>query len=354
MSSPTARRSPSSSPSTSPSTGPSSSPSSGPPPTLAEELGSWVAAGLISEEQASAIEQHVASSRATSWQGGGHAGADPRTSLVVEALGYIGALVMVVGTGILVGIYWADLPVPLRLVLIGATAVALVGAGFTVPDRHDGVTTRLRAVLWAAGVVAIGAFMVVFSDEVLDLHDEDQVWLVGAATALPAAVLWWLRRTWGQQLALFVPLALTGAGTALQVWPDSDAAPGAAIWTLSVLGAALCWVGWIAPRTSGVSFAAAGATLGGLMMDDDLGIALALAAAVGAIALALLERERVWLGVGAVALLYTAPTAARAWFPGRLSAALTFIVTGGVLVGAAAWLVRHRGAERDSSSGVEH
>lgn len=327
---------------------PSSGPSSGPSSSLAEQLGSWVAAGLISEEQASAIRQHVASSR--------HAEVEPRTSLVVEALGYIGALVMVIGAGILVGTYWADLSTTLRLALIGATAVALVGAGATVPDRHDGVTLRLRAVLWAAGVVAVGAFLVILSDEVLDLHDEDQVWLVGAATALPAGVLWWLRRTWGQQLALFVPLALTGAGTALQVWPDSDAAPGAAFWTLSVVGGALAWAGWIPPRTSGVSFAAAGAALGGLMMDDDLGIALALAAAAGTIALALLERERVWLGVGAVALLYVAPTAARAWFPGRLSAALTFIVTGAVLVGAAAWLVRHRGSggEQDSSSGIGH
>ncbi len=317
--------------------------------SLDEELGSWVAAGLITEEQASAIQQHAASSRPMG-------DAEPRTSLVVEALGYIGALVMVVGTGILVGTYWADLSASLRLVLVGATAVALVGAGFAVPDRHDGAALRLRAVLWAAGVVAIGAFMVVFSDEVLDLHDEDQVWLVGSVTTLPAAVLWWLRRTWGQQLALFVPLALTGAGTALQLWPESEVAPGAAIWTVSVVWAASSWAGWTAPRTSGLAFAAVGAALGGLMMDDDLGIALALAAAVGTIALALLERERVWLGVGAVALLYVAPTAARAWFPGRLSAALTFIVTGAVLVGAAAWLVRHRGSggEQGSSSGIEH
>jgi hypothetical protein len=44
--------------------------------------------------------------------------------------------------------------------------------------------------------------------------------------------------------------------------------------------------------------------------------------------------------VGALAVLYAAPRAAGTWFPGRLSAALTFLVTGGLLVGAAVWVAR--------------
>jgi hypothetical protein len=59
--------------------------------------------------------------------------------------------------------------------------------------------------------------------------------------------------------------------------------------------------------------------------------------------LALWARSLPWLGVAAVALLWTMPRAAGAWFPGTLSAALTLIVTGGALVGAAAWVARHQG-----------
>jgi hypothetical protein len=78
-------------------------------------------------------------------------------------------------------------------------------------------------------------------------------------------------------------------------------------------------------------------------MNADVGIALALATAVAAGVLALWARSLPWLGVAAVALLWTMPRAAGAWFPGTLSAALTLIVTGGALVGAAAWVARHQG-----------
>jgi hypothetical protein len=69
---------------------------------------------------------------------------------------------------------------------------------------------------------------------------------------------------------------------------------------------------------------------------------------VGTVALALWERSLPWLGVGAVAMLYASPRAAVAWFPGRLSAALTLIVTGGVLVGASVWVARHRAGQPPS------
>jgi hypothetical protein len=77
-------------------------------------------------------------------------------------------------------------------------------------------------------------------------------------------------------------------------------------------------------------------------MGNDLGIALGLATAAATVVLALWDRNLAWLGVAALALLYTTPRAANQWFPGRLSAALTFIITGGLLVGAAVWVARHR------------
>jgi hypothetical protein len=52
--------------------------------------------------------------------------------------------------------------------------------------------------------------------------------------------------------------------------------------------------------------------------------------------------------VAAIALLWTMPRAADAWFPGRLSAALTLMVTGGALVGAAVWVARHQGEQPPS------
>jgi hypothetical protein len=48
-------------------------------------------------------------------------------------------------------------------------------------------------------------------------------------------------------------------------------------------------------------------------------------------------------------MLWASPRAAVEWFPGRLSAALTLIMTGGVLVCAAVWVARHRTGSVPSS-----
>jgi hypothetical protein len=112
-------------------------------------------------------------------------------------------------------------------------------------------------------------------------------------------------------------------------------------------GVAIAWTvaadaGLLEPRLTGVGFGALGAVVGSLVMDDNVGIALGLATAVVMVALALQERSLPWLGVAAISLLYTTPPAAEEWFPGRLAAALTFIITGGLLVGAAIWVARRR------------
>ena len=197
-------------------------------------------------------------------------------------------------------------------------------------------------------MVATAGFMVVLSDEVLDLHDEDQVWLVGAVTAVVGGALWMVRRTWVQLLAFFVPVVLTAVGVTLQVTDDETWAAGVA-WAVGVLWAAASWASWITPRVAGVAFGAFGAVLGALSMDRDLGIALGVGTAAATVALSLVERDRVWLAVGALTVLYTIPRAADAWFPGQRSAALTFIVVGALLVGAAVWVARSgpRGGPRD-------
>ena len=93
------------------------------------------------------------------------------------------------------------------------------------------------------------------------------------------------------------------------------------------------------------SSAVVGAVLGALTMEAEVGIALGLATAVAAAVVALRERSLPWLGVAAITMLWTMPRAADAWFPGRLSAALTLILTGGALVGAAVWVARHQGGQ---------
>lgn len=211
-----------------------------------------------------------------------------------------------------------------------------------MPERLGDAAGRLRSVLWAAGVAATAGFLGVFSAEVLERYDEHALVIIGPGTAVVAGVLWWLRTTWLQQLALFVPLMLAAVGTGLELTSTSSPWGGTAMWAVGVGWAVLSWSGWLEPRVTGVAFGVLGAVLGAMTMDNDVGITVGLATAVATVVVALWERSLPWLGVAALALLWTMPRAADAWFPGRLSAAVTLIVTGGALVGAAVWVARHR------------
>ena len=325
--------------------------------SLQRQLPSWVEAGLITPEQARSIAEHESlgpqGTPPTVVPPSGPSGpAGP--SLVVEALGYLGGIIMLSGAGLLIGIYWEDLSTALRLLLLAGVAVLLVAAGSAVSDRLGAAAGRLRSVLWALAVAATGAAAGVFAVDVLDLHDEDAIVVFGPITAAVAAVLWWLRRTWLQQVALLVPVMVSAAGVALQL-SDAEAAPGFAVFAVGVAWAALAWFDLLAPREVGVAIGAVAATFGALTIGGDstasnVGVALGLAAALGLVALALLERDLPWLGVGAVLLLQSAPRAMVEWFPGRMSAALTLLVTGGLLVGAAIWVARHRGGTPDEPS----
>jgi hypothetical protein len=167
--------------------------------------------------------------------------------------------------------------------------------------------------------------------------------IIGPCTAVVAGILWWLRSTWLQQLALFLPSMVAAVGAGLELTPTSSSWGGAAMCAVAVVWAVVSWAGRLEPRVTGVALGVLGAVLGAMIMDADLGIALAVATAVGTWVVALWERSLPWLGVAAIALLWTMPRAADVWFPGRLSAAITLILTGGALVGAAVWVARHQG-----------
>ena len=326
-----------------------------PPPTrtrsLDAQLDEWVSAGLVSPEQAAAIRHHEAVPAA-----GPAAGPPARagTSLVVEALGYLGGVIMLVGAVLLVNLYWADLPTAVRLLLMGATAVALVLAGLAVPDRLGEAAMRLRSVLWALAVAATTTFMVVLSGDVLGRQDEASQIVVGPCTAVVAGVLWWFRRTWLQQVALLVPLVLSATGLAYLVGGLDTEWYGGFTWILAVVWSLLAYAGRLEPRVTGVGLGGLVAAFSALTIGTDLGLALSLVTAAALVAVALWERSLPWLAVAALAVLETAPRAAVQWFPGRLSASLTLIVTGGLLVAAATWVARHQGARQAGRRGAGH
>ncbi|WP_405064914.1 hypothetical protein OG558_23495 [Kribbella sp. NBC_01510] len=76
-----------------------------------------------------------------------------RTPVMIEALAYLGGAVVLVGAQ-----YWPDLGTGTRLLVVAATTVVLLAAGFEVPARAGTVTRRLRAILWLLSTAAASTF----------------------------------------------------------------------------------------------------------------------------------------------------------------------------------------------------
>ncbi|MFC6285848.1 DUF2157 domain-containing protein [Nocardioides sp. GCM10027113] len=320
-------------------------------PPLGEQLEHWMQAGIISPDQAVRIRAYEAGRPAPPAPSPPAPTTGRPPSLVVEALGYLGGAVMLVGSVILVGLLWGDVPVWVRLLLVAVTTLVLLGAGLAVPDRLGAAAARLHAVLWALAVVSTGTFFAVLSVDVLHDGGDGRLLEIFPPTAAVALLLWWWRRTFLQQLVLLVPTLVSAAAAASELAGDESAWVGGITWVVAAAWTALAWAGRLEPRATGVAFGVVGGVFASLAMVNDLGIALGLLTAVALVVAALAARSLPWLGVAAFAVLWTAPRAAVEWFPGRLSAALTLIVTGGLLVGAAVWVARQQGRHQAVEAG---
>lgn len=209
-----------------------------------DELAGWVAAGLLSEEQAAAIEAHE---RAHRWaapappQPGAPAPVSAprprRVSAVAEALGYLGGALTTIGLCLLVGRSWPDMATAVRLALSGSAAVALVVGGALVREQTNPALARLRWVLWLASTAAAALFAGVVGADALDLGRNAVVLLCAGTVTVESGLLWWWRPRPLQQLTCIAGFAVfVGALVSLL---GVDGAIGLAVWPVGATYLAL-------------------------------------------------------------------------------------------------------------------
>jgi hypothetical protein len=302
---------------------------------LPDRVESWVAAGIISDEQADRI---LAAERA-----GGPSAEPRRASLVTEALGYVGGALVVVAAVALSDRYWAVLGTGGRLAVAFGASAALLGVGLAVPAVAGTPAARMRAVTWLTSVVtfALGVSLLV-EPPALPAADVAAV-VTGGATTAYAGFLWWRNRGVLQHAAFVVGLAAT-AGTAAALLPQGDeAVPALALWGVGAAWLVLGQGRTVAQRPATVLGGLA-VVLGGRMAADgtDWGGVLALVTAAVLVTVGVLGRDLVALGAGSVAVLVGVPTAVQRWFPDALGAPLALLVAGLLLVVATFVTMRRR------------
>ena len=306
----------------------------------------WLADGLITSAQADRMRAEL--------DGSPHpvphdipADGRGRTSLVVEALAYLGGVIVMVAAGLISAQYWSELGDTGQLAVVGGAAAALLLAGALVPV-HSAPGVRLRSVLWLLCTAGTGAFLALFADLVLELDGSAIGMVAGGGAAVLAAVLWWRLPGLAQQAAFFVATMVAAGATVAQLTTDPHL-PGLAVWTTGGIWFLLGWFGTVQPRREVQALAAAAALIGALMtLPTNVGMVLALCTVVAAVVLAVVVRDLLLLAVGALGALNVLPVVVNEWFPGELAAPLVLLVVGALLVTAAVYTAkRGKGHNRD-------
>jgi len=318
----------------------------GPPrvsgPDLDALVDGWVNARIITPTQARLIKASGAAAPPRP---------HPHTSMVVEALAYVGGVIVTAGCFLIAAQYWHDLGTTSRLLILGAVVCVLLAGGFAVPKRLGDAASRLRSVVWLAGCAAVAGFLGVLATKTFDLDDADVGVLVATGTAAVAAVLWTQHRVFVQQLVMMVALLLATA-SAIGDFVQGDALPGVGVWAVAACWLLLGWGGLLRPRRAVVPVAAAGMVFGAMSTSSyDAGIAFALVNATAVVVAAVALRDLILLAVGALGTLMILPRAANEWFPGRLAAPLTLVVVGCGLVAAAVWIAVRRPSGATETAG---
>lgn len=289
----------------------------------------WVEAEILTVEQAALI-----SLEERSRQAGPPPGEQP-SSLVVEALGYLGGVLVVVAAALLTARLWELLPLLLRLAIPGLAAALLLLGGLAVAGRAGGAAHRLRSALWVSSVGALATFVALLAREMLTGETtEDVVTVTGAVAATYAGALWWACRSALQQLALFVALAVTAMSGAAHL--EAEALQGVALWGLGLLWLVLARTRHLPPQRVARALGGVGALFGvQITMETGWGNILALLTAAALVALAVALRDLGLLGVAAVGALLILPRAVTYFFPGALAAPLALLLGGSLLMAAA-------------------
>jgi len=301
---------------------------------LAGDLERWVAAGLLSGDQAEAIAAHERASAVTRAPA-----PERRVSLIAEALGYVGTALALAGVAVGLGQTWEDIPAWGRLAIAaGATAVLLLG-GFLLLRQTEPAFRRLQSVLWLLAVGAAAWALVVLGVEFIDLNEaEPMVLLVGAGTAALAGALWAVRRNPLQHAALFATLHVALIGAILSLPDDTPIWVYAlVVWALGVAWGLLGWFRVLEPGWLGMALGSVGAVVGPAVGADDYPwlLAVALATSIFLMVVSVPTGQVPLLAVGTLGIFSYLTWAVFRYFGDSLGVPLTLVIVGGVFLALA-------------------
>lgn len=304
-------------------------PADGDAPRLRRRLDGLVAQGRLTAGQADLVAAEL-----TGAPDGGAAGTR-RRAVLVEAVGYVGAALVLAAVVLLGAELWADLAHWARTSLLVLIGLALAAAGRWVrPPGAVGAPDRLAGTLWVLSTAAwAGAAAVV--TEWADVAGHQRVLIAGVVALVPAGLWWWARPAALQLVVLFAAAGASVGGLLLALEPDVAWAWALLVTAFGLAWGLLVWGGLLSPPRTGYVLGAVTAAVGPQIAAGDVDVA---APAVGLVVGVALIVAGVALGASVLAVIGTVATTgyllelAQQLLPGELGWMVGMLVAGAALL----------------------
>lgn len=300
---------------------------------LEESLSRWTEAGILDAASAARIRDFEAGRVRPSEK-------EPSRPGAMEALLYLGLVVLGVGAFSLLAENWSELESWARVLALAVPFVLVLVAGSAMLRSSDPQLERGSQAAWLLAVALFaGLLAVTFNEYGLGFSEDDErgwLLLVAVSTLLFACGLWVLNPSHAQVMA--VAGACFFLGQAVGDWPDdySQQYAGVTLLVAGAVGLALGELGWLTPQASARLFFGlllmvgpfeAGVSDGPIFFE-----VLAGCAAAAVIALGVMRGDFLPVLLGVAGAFVVLVSFIFEHFQDRLGAPLALMLSGGILV----------------------
>lgn len=181
-----------------------------------------------------------------------------RISLLTEAMGYTGAVLVIAGVAAAINERWDTMSDWAHVGVYAGTTALFLAMGILVLPIRDTAIQRLVSVVWLASAAGFAAATGFAAYDVYGLSGPATATAIGLGTAAYAMILWLIRPAALQNLALLAALAVAVCGIVAVVAGD-DAPPlpfAPALWALGVGWALAKGLDAQSSRRAGIPFGA--------------------------------------------------------------------------------------------------
>jgi uncharacterized membrane protein len=303
----------------------------------ADDLRRWVDAGLLDTETADAIERFESESRGAGRVGRG-----------MEAVAYLGSVLILVALGILATEFWDEIEPWGRVILSAVVAVVLFVVGLVLGRSEEPAVDRAQTFAWFLTVAAVALTTAVAVIEFVQTGEQYTFLYASVASLVAAVLLWWLRASVLQMVAMGVSAGITVAALIARIESAPDWAFGLGFAGVGLVWLLLTWLGAFRPTKTSYTLAAIGVLLISFPEGNTLPWPLlGLAAALALMGLSVGLGENVLLGLGVAGLFVYIPMTIFELFGESLGVPVALLITGLALLGVVVATVRLRNATRD-------